>query len=126
MRIVNRQTFLALPAGTLYMTYVPCAFGPLLIKGDTIYGERITGAETPIDHWEQGLDTIGDSTGSTQDIEILERAQQKGQSFRMDLNCESREGVYDDEQLYAIYEAADVDKLIVRLQEARAAGYSTP
>lgn len=123
MRIVNRQTFLALPAGTVYMPYEPCVFSAPLIKGDTIYGQRITGTETPIDHWEQSLNTIGNSGGSHEDFDILERAEQKGESFRLDLHCEGREGLYDDTLQYAVYEAADVDQLIARLQEARASGY---
>lgn len=36
MRIVNRQQFLAMPAGTVYAKYEPCSFEDLCIKGDSL------------------------------------------------------------------------------------------
>lgn len=39
MRVVNKEEFLKLPAGTLYQQYTPHAFDPPQIKDDTVGGD---------------------------------------------------------------------------------------
>lgn len=128
MRIVNRQTFLALPAGTVYSEYDPAILRGLMIKGRTIYGLTGSASEgVPIDHYEQDILQVArpDDDPNAQEFETLDRAHRMNQPFAMDLSCECREGLYDDTTLYAVYERADVAQLIARLQGALAVGYRT-
>lgn len=55
MRIVNRQTFLALPAGTVYAKYAPCWLESLHIKGESI---QHSGTGEWIDFYHQDLETF--------------------------------------------------------------------
>jgi hypothetical protein len=36
MKIVNLDTFITLPSGTLFAKYEPCVFGPLSVKYETL------------------------------------------------------------------------------------------
>lgn len=106
MRIVDRKTFLSLPANTVYSTYQPCHFGPIEIKGDSLTN----------DWFLQSLDTIkGDSADDREDI--LEAAESNGESFQFDFDCEHRDGCFEDKDLYAVWENDDILSLISRLQK---------
>lgn len=106
MKIVDRQTFLRMPAGTLFAKYEPINFEPPAIKGDTI-GTN--------DFAVQYLDTIDVDCGDDM-IDALERARLTGASVALDLDCEGRDGCFDADQLFAIWEPADVRQLISRLE----------
>lgn len=108
MKIVNRATFLAMPAETLYSKYAPCFFGPLSIKGDTI-GEN--------DFGEQQIADAIESSGSDEFFDLLDRAEHGGESLRMDFDCQGRDGLFDAGQLFAAWEREDVEALIARLQQ---------
>lgn len=64
MRIVDRETFLGMPSGTLYAKYEPCVFGPLEIKCDTCGNDFVsqqivdaeTGKEVTEDWWPEITD----------------------------------------------------------------------
>jgi hypothetical protein len=107
MKIINRNTFLALPAGVVFSKYEPCIFGPLVIKGDT----------TPFnDFYYQEIDGAIDcrDSGEFSDNCFL---MQNGSSVSVNLETEGRDGLYDDDQLFAVWEAADLASLIERLQQ---------
>ncbi|MES4613543.1 hypothetical protein V2154_16630 [Ewingella sp. CoE-038-23] len=107
MKIINRKEFLDLPANTLFSKYEECSFGPIEIKGDTAVG---------IDFLSQQIaDAIDDS--SEDRFDILIEAEKSGSSFRMDLHCEYRDGFFDKDQLFAVWEKEDVKMLIDRLNE---------
>lgn len=112
MKIVDRQTFLAMPAGTVFSTYEPVIFGPLMIKGETIHG----GSGKAIDFFEQQIADAVECDDSGEFMDVLEAARCDGGSFRMDLETESREGLFDDDQLYAVWEKDDLVSLIKRLK----------
>jgi hypothetical protein len=101
MKIVNLETFRALPEGTLFMKYEPCFFGPLCIKDKT---------------WEHDwnyipLDDI-DAKDSGEFGDKLQLAQEAGISVDMDFETVSRDGCFDKEQLFAVYEPTDHLNLI--------------
>lgn len=109
MRIVKRPEFLKLPPGTLYSKYKPCIFEELNIKGDTLpngndwFYQQIADAT---EHYGQDC------------IDALTAAEELGKSIAMDFDCEGRDGCFeDDSQLFAVWERADVEKLIARLQQ---------
>jgi hypothetical protein len=107
MKIVDRITFLALPENTLYSKYEPCVFGPLEIKGETWGNDFLT---------QQIADSV-DAAGTDELIDILFDAQEKGTSFDLDLEICGRDGLFEDDQLFAVWEHNDVVKLIERLQK---------
>lgn len=116
MKIVNREQFLKMPAGTLFSKYTHCIFEELLIKGETLrninktddfYYQQIQGA---IDLDQYNNLCIGR-------INITN-------SFDMDFYCQSRDGQYDENELYAIWNEVDVQQLIARLQQVLIQGYS--
>lgn len=111
MKIVDRKTFLALPPNTVYAKYEPCVFGDLHIKGESWVSPH------PGDWWEVSLADAIDFHDSGQFCEDLERARETGCSLRMDFECETRDGLYDEHQLFAVFEPQDVAALIARLQK---------
>lgn len=108
MRIVNRQSFLALPAGTLFSKFQPVIFGELNIKGES----------TPNDFYYQDIAGAVACDNSDEFMDILERAIRTGESFDLNLECMGRDGLYDADQLFAIWEPKDVTALIARLESA--------
>lgn len=106
MKIVDRKTFLALPAETLFSKYEPCVFGPLEIKGDTI---------SQIDFFSQQIADSVRCHDSGEFNKILFDAEKNGTSFAMDFNLEGRDGLFDDNQLFAVWEPSDIALLHKRL-----------
>jgi len=108
VRIVKRVDFVKLPPDTVFSEYAPCFFGPLMIKGETLpHGN---------DWYEQQIADAIESSGSEEWTNILFRAQETGESFSMDFDCEGRNGLFEpDDRLYAVWEPEDVRHLINRL-----------
>lgn len=107
MKIVDRKTFLALPDETLFSKYEPCLFGDLTIKGETV------GANDFLT--QQICDSVR-CRDSEEFDSILDNAQETGSSFEMDFYCNGRDGLFDDDQLFAVWEPADIIDLIERLK----------
>jgi len=109
MRIVDRATFLTLPAGTLYAKVsadpVDCNFGELLIKGDSLsndwYAQELVG-------WFTECDDSGDWS------EAWDHMRAGGECI-VELNCSARDGLFDADQLFAVFSRTDHIKLIQRL-----------
>lgn len=110
MKIVDRKTFLALEGEVLYSKYQPCVFGELTIKGGNV-GEN--------DFCYQSIEDAIESMGDSDYFNQLSLALSEGQSLSMDFHCMGRDGLYDADQLFAVWEPKDVDLLIERLQEVR-------
>ncbi|EDW9825595.1 hypothetical protein GTR05_004824 [Salmonella enterica] len=108
MRIVNREQFLLLPANTLFSKYKPMVFGDIAIKGDT----TASGG----DYYYQAIADAVDSVSSDEMFKILVAATAHGHEFNIDLDCESRDGFYDEDQLFAVWDKRDVEQLINRLK----------
>jgi hypothetical protein len=109
MKIVNRKTFTSLPANTLYSKYEPCFFGDLEIKGDTL--------DHCNDYCVQRISDAIKCSGSEEFGNLLDDAERGGGSLAMDFDCESRDGLFEDDQLFAVWEKRDVIALIDRLKE---------
>jgi len=108
MRIVDRQTFLRLPAGTLYakVDAPPSVglFGDLCVKAETVGDD--------IDWWYWtvvGIEPPGDG-----DILHLIDAQEamisNDASFPMEESL-SRDGLFEAGQLFMIFEKPDLERL---------------
>lgn len=114
MRIVDRATFLAMPAGTVYAKYEPYLFDHLAIKGDTW-----PHGNDPIrsDFLYQSVTHSFDRADSTDFGDVLDRATAGG-TVPMDFDTTARDGLFDEEQLFAVWDRHDVEALITRLRKA--------
>lgn len=109
MKIITRAEMLKMPKGTVYSYYEPCCFRELEIKADE-----------PGNYENDWLfdSLIGavknDSSGDYSEKCTLMEA---GDSQEVDFEYTGRDGLFEDEQLYAVYEKEDVEALIKRLQK---------
>lgn len=106
MRIVDRATFLALPAGTVYAKWRAIVMGALCVKGDTLCKGR-DWAYQPLEDSLQGDEAVT----SLCDLD-------QGDEVAVDLDCMSRDGMYDADQRFAVWSPEDVQALILRLEKA--------
>lgn len=109
MKIVDRKTFLSLPPDTLFSKFEPCVFGELSIKGETI-GEDV-------DFYSQSIADSLDWDYFLDFMDICSRAKETGESIKMDFDSPSRDGLFEENQLFAIWETEDVKALILRLEK---------
>lgn len=114
MRIVKKKEFYRLPAGTIYSEYEPCAFNEIFIKGETINDQD----GKPMDYVEMSLIGNVDAPSSGDLIDILDKAEETGESFSLDFDFFGRNASYEDAQLYAVYERKDLEGLISTLKES--------
>jgi len=108
MKIITRKQLMESPAGTLFSYYEPCIFRGLYIK-DSEPNDGST------DFVVSSLIGAVSHDNSDEYVEILERME-SGESLPVDFEFTGREGLFDDEQLFSIYEKQDVEILIKRLQ----------
>jgi hypothetical protein len=109
MKVITRKEMLRMPKGTVYSYYEPHFFRELEIKADD--------PENYDNDWL--FDSIvgavkNNGSGDFSDKCTLMKA---GESVEVDFENTSRDGMFEDEQLYAVYEKEDVEKLIARLQQ---------
>ncbi|HIH4537064.1 TPA: hypothetical protein ACYSFK_002669 [Citrobacter freundii] len=113
MRIVDRNTFLSLPANTVYSLSSWSAELPstsitgLYIKGDTVVG---------IDYYEQYIPDF-DWDDSDQHADLVFSAVENGENIPLFLHSETRNGMFDEKQMYVVWDKQDIQVLIERLQE---------
>jgi hypothetical protein len=104
MRIVNRTTFLALPANTLF-----CLYGDGNGQGNDLGCLSVKHQSLETD-WIESYTTWVSGNDSSEIFDAQERAEQ-GESVKLDMLCAGRNGMFDDEQLFMIYEIDDLMQL---------------
>lgn len=117
MRIIRRREFLKLPPGTIYCS-APSpdepVFGVMHVKADTLeYNDFVCLPLNGIDAHDSG-----------QLIDRIDEMLQTGASYPLEESF-GRDGCFDDNEIYLIYEPADLERIISYCQEAlpkRAAG----
>lgn len=114
MRIVDRATFLSLPAGTVFAKFEPHVFGEVTIKEQTVGNDFVEQGLLP---WFEGVDDSGAY------FDTLETMVAGAPSPPLDYDCAGRDGLFDLDQLFAVFEERDVEALVARLQQALSAGY---
>ena len=107
MKILNLEEFRAMPEGTVFMKYEPCVFEDLQVKGET-WETDFTAAN--ITYWP-------DCTGSEDFSDKLFLAQEEGRSVLLDFDCYGRDGCFDKNQLFAVYDKRDIETLIYKLNK---------
>lgn len=109
MKIVNRETFLKMEGQVLFAKYESQIFGELAIKVETCLGGRDFAYDSIIDF---------DSASCVEMSNMLFEAERDpGKSLTLDLHYTSRDGMYDQDQLFAVFEKRDVEQIINRLKE---------
>jgi hypothetical protein len=127
MRIVDRETFLALPAGTIFMKFpaqpghgssIDLTYdGEIAIKGETAGADFVVQSLFPWFETDTGSDTHIDRL-----VDML-----KGEeSPPLDYDCSERDGLFDPKQLFAVWNHDDAERLVARLRRALSEGYSAP
>ena len=109
MRIVKREEFMKMPANTVFSKVAPWFIDELMIKGDT--------SCTGVDFYYQSIQDAIKSDSSEDFFHRLEDSQLTGRELEMDFNYEGRDGLFDKDQMFAVWSARDVRSLIDRLQE---------
>ena len=101
MRIVKRAEFLSLPRGTVYSRYKP----------QIVTGFEIKGFSFSNDWYYRNLlgDVGGDST--THEYEDMEA----GKSLPICLDMEQRDGSFDNEERFLIFEHPDLEDLVAEI-----------
>jgi len=110
MKIVDLKTFLSLPNGTIFQKYAPHFGEVIAIKRENV-GER--------DFWYTSIDGMSATKGDCEN-EIFyqhEIALRQGASFDLDFNVWSRDGCFNDDQMFLIWERKDVEALKALLDE---------
>lgn len=108
MKIVNLPQFLALPPDTLFSKFAPCYMEELLIKGDSLH-------ECDDFCFQSIADAIESNSSRDWSDKIFD-AKNNGTSLRMDFDCQGRDGCFEKDQLFAVWEKEDVMALINRLK----------
>lgn len=118
MRIVDRATFLAMPAGTVFAKFGNTEgdpghfyFGEICIKEDTCGNDFVVQDLTgQFEGW----------TGSESHFTELDRMVEDPthESPPLDYDSAGRDGLFDDRQLFAVWSATDAERLVARLQQA--------
>lgn len=107
MKIINATEFLKMPSGTVFAKYKPCIFGDLRVKGET-YDDRNDFVYAPL--------TLTVMNGGSDDLDDkLEDMQNNGTEEILDIEEYGRDGMYDTDQLYAVYSKDDIKQLVVKL-----------
>ena len=99
MFIVNRKTFLAMPEGTVFAKYEPCIFGELMVKGETWTNDFLYQSFG----W---IDTDGEPF-------VVLSKMEKSQVISCPVDVSTRrDGLFDEDQLFAIYENEDIRAIV--------------
>lgn len=109
MRIITTEEFYKLPAGTVYCKYSEVGnFADLCIKLNTLHSSS---ENKPIDY--SYIELIGnvDANDSTQQDDLLREALKTGKEFNLDFDYTCRDGLYNNYQLYAVYNQEEVLEL---------------
>lgn len=109
MRVVDRKTFLTLPAGTIYCKGVQWAFDGLCIKDDSLGNDWI--------YLDMAWASAHDSGEA---VDILEKSLETGSSFACE-DAFGRDGCFDDDAVFLIFETGDLLSLRSRIDDAIAA-----
>ena len=116
MKIVDLQTFLSLPGNVLYQKYTP----------ETMWLERLSIRRERCNEndWFQSVvcdpqmidATNAHSCQCLSEVLANLKGVERFQNFSVDFAISGREATYEDDALFAVYEAEDVTDLIEELK----------
>jgi hypothetical protein len=114
MKIVDRKTFLAMPEGFVFQKFEPMIFGDIEVRNEAIQPRP----EFPGDYYSTELTSRTDC-----DDDSVFSAIENGTSFDMSFITQCRDGFYDADEQFAVWERKDVEGLIARLQRSLEEAY---
>lgn len=104
MKIVNRKDFLNTPKGTLWSYYEPSVFRDLNVK---------TSDKHSMDFDFVYFGLIGEfNAPNTETYFDICRQMEQGKSVPISLEETQREGLFDEDQLFLVYENDDIKKMV--------------
>jgi len=106
MKVLNRKEFLALPSGVLFSNFEPCYFQEIRVKLQTSGNDFIY----------QDINSAIKCDSSEEFNEKMFEATEKGTELEMDFECAGRDGMFDADQLFAVWNKDDVKSLIKLLE----------
>lgn len=107
MKIYTRKDFLELPNGTVYHEGEPWAFGDIQIKHETWKNDWLY----------QSFGWI-EAQNSNEATDRLYEMQETGVSYPLDTSW-SRNGLFEEESIFLVYEPDDIDTMIESLKKAK-------
>lgn len=126
MRIVDRETFLALPAGTVYAKWgdakevdVGChdlTYGEVAVKGETVVG--VDWVKIDLLPWPEDCSDCGQWADS------MIAAISGTPTAPLEIGQGGRDGLFDKHQLFAVFERVEVERLVTLFQESLRDGYA--
>ena len=111
MKIVNYTEFSKLPVNTVYGFYHPCIMSGIYIKGDS----RSNNNNDIISDWY--FSSINEPMLDSDEDNIMSEMENKGISVDIDVDIQMRDGMFDYDRKFVIYEKSDVIKIIEKLKE---------
>lgn len=109
MKIVNLDTFLAMPKGTVFQKYEPHTFGQI-----QMFGERM-GTRDFLSN--ESLEMPIGGEGIDMELEAVDRMVATGASHPVQLDDFARDGLFKEDQLFAVWEDEELKGLISLLRE---------
>jgi hypothetical protein len=110
MKIVTWKEFMKLPMGTVFSFYEPMAFNNLMIKTSDLQ-------RSDFDFYYCSLVGAVDNDDTGDFLDKCTAMEEEGASFPANFEMENRDGMFDTDRLFAIYEILDVEELIRVLKE---------
>lgn len=108
MKIVNLERFRAMPEGTVFSKYAPQYFEDTRVKGATW--------ETDFLYADLSAEAVACS-GSEERDRLIYAAEHEGSNLKMDFDLYGRDGYFESEQLFAVWEKEDVLALVAKLND---------
>jgi hypothetical protein len=105
MKIIDLQTFREMPSGILFSKYQPTYFGDLCVKDETLEN----------DFYVSQIQDAIECESSEEFAELCIKAEKEGISLKMDFDTICRDGMFEEDQLFAVWEKEDIEQLIVKL-----------
>lgn len=106
MKIVNLEEFRKLPEGIIFCKCAPDYLGCPQVKGKTLDADFVCASLTDNIYFESHSGEIAD---------IFDKAINNGTEFRLDFDSFGRDGLYEKDQLFAIYDKLDITQFITAL-----------
>jgi len=106
MKVYNRKDFMALPEGVIFCKGKPWYWETLCVKGDTLTSDFLDTCLQSIEAHDSG-----------EQCNRYDRMLELGESYPMNDSC-GRDGCFDDEDLFLVYEPDDLMQLITIFSHA--------
>jgi len=110
MKIVNKKEFLKLPENTIYCSFDKnnFAFNGFAVKLESLENDWYYMDLTDFDNWDD----------SEERIENIQKMITEGKEYPLSLNCSSRDGMFEDDEMFCIYDKYDVERIMSVLSES--------